>query len=89
MAGRPQFRWSRRTTARAALLPTFLGPANALPSGTVFKVRMSQDIDAGSTTPNTPFKGTVAEDVVAQRQNIIPVGSELHGRWSMRPPAIA
>lgn len=30
------------------------GPANALPEGTVFKVRMLQDIDAGSTTPNTP-----------------------------------
>src|ERR1700733_3336385 len=29
------------------------GPANALPEGTVFKVRMLQDIDAGSTTANT------------------------------------
>src|ERR1700761_537013 len=26
-------------------------PANALPEGTVFKVRMLQDIDAGSTSP--------------------------------------
>lgn len=32
------------------------GPANALPEGTVFKVRMLQDIDAGSTTANTPFR---------------------------------
>ena len=56
------------------------GPANALPAGTVFKVRILEDIDAGSTKPNTPFKGTVAEDVVRNGKVIIPVGSELHGR---------
>lgn len=56
------------------------GPANALPAGTVFKVRMAEDIDAGSTKPNTPFKGTVAEDVLRNGKVIIPVGSELHGR---------
>ena len=56
------------------------GPANALPAGTVFKVRMLQDIDAASTTPNTPFKGTVTEDVLRNGKVIVPVGSELHGR---------
>ncbi len=56
------------------------GPANALPSGTVFKVRMLQEIDAGSTTPNTPFKGTVTEDIVRNGKVVVPVGSELHGR---------
>jgi hypothetical protein len=56
------------------------GPANALPAGTVFKVRMLQDIDAASTSPNTPFKGTVTEDVVRNGKVIVPVGSELHGR---------
>src|SRR5580692_5702499 len=55
-------------------------PANALPSGTVFKVRMLQDIDAGSTKPNTPFKATVTEDVLRNGKVIVPVGSELHGR---------
>ena len=56
------------------------GPANALPAGTVFKVHMLQDIDAGSTSPNTPFKGTVTEDVMHNGKVIVPVGSELHGR---------
>jgi hypothetical protein len=55
-------------------------PANALPSGTVFKVRMLQDIDAGSTKPNTPFKGTVTQDIMRDGKVVVPVGSELHGR---------
>ncbi len=41
---------------------------------------MLQDIDAGSTKPNTPFKGTVTEDVLRNGKVIVPVGSELHGR---------
>src|SRR3984885_13099826 len=56
------------------------GPANALPEGTVFKVRMLQDIDAGSTTANTPFRGTVAEDVMRNGKVVVPVGSEVRGR---------
>ena len=56
------------------------GPSNALPEGTVFKVRMLQDIDAGSTTANTPFRGTVAEDVLRNGKVVIPVGSEVRGR---------
>ncbi len=56
------------------------GPANALPAGTVFKVRMLEDIDAASTKPNTPFKGTVTEDVMRNGKVIVPIGSELHGR---------
>jgi hypothetical protein len=56
------------------------GPANALPEGTVFKVRMLQDIDAGSTSANTPFRGTVAEDVMRNGKVVIPVGSEVRGR---------
>jgi hypothetical protein len=55
-------------------------PANALPPGTVFRVRMLQDIDAGATTANTPFRGTVAEDVIRNGKVVIPVGSEVRGR---------
>jgi hypothetical protein len=55
-------------------------PANALPEGTVFKVRLLQDIDAASTSPNTPFKGTVAQDILRNGKVVIPVGSEVHGR---------
>jgi hypothetical protein len=55
-------------------------PANALPEGTVFKVRMLQDIDAGSTTANTPFRATLAEDVMRNGKVVVPVGSELRGR---------
>lgn len=56
------------------------GPANALPAGTVFKVRMLQDINASDTAPNTPFRGTVSEDVVRNGKVVVPVGSELRGR---------
>jgi hypothetical protein len=55
-------------------------PANALPPGTVFRVRMLQDIDAGATSANTPFRGTVAEDVMRNGKVVIPVGSEVRGR---------
>jgi hypothetical protein len=56
------------------------GPANALPSGTVFRVRMLQDIDAASTTPNTPFRGTLTQDILRNGKVVVPVGSELRGR---------
>ncbi|MGC2403512.1 MAG: hypothetical protein WA510_27220 [Acidobacteriaceae bacterium] len=55
-------------------------PPNALPEGTVFKVRISDDIDAASSKPNAPFKGTVAENILRNGKVVIPVGSELHGR---------
>ena len=55
-------------------------PANALPEGTVFKVRMLQDINAGSATPNTPFRAELTADVMHNGKVVIPVGSELHGR---------
>jgi hypothetical protein len=56
------------------------GPANALPEGTTFRVRMLQDINAGSTTPGTPFRGTVTQDILRDGKVVVPVGSELHGR---------
>jgi hypothetical protein len=55
-------------------------PANALPAGTVFRVRMAQDVDAGSSTPNMPFKGTVTQDIMRNGKVVVPQGSELRGR---------
>ncbi len=56
------------------------GPANAVPEGTVFRVRMMQDIDAASTTPGTPFRGTLTRDILRDGKVVVPVGSELRGR---------
>jgi hypothetical protein len=56
------------------------GPANALPEGTTFRVRMLQDINAGSTTANTPFRAELTRDIVRNGKVVVPVGSELHGR---------
>ena len=56
------------------------GPANALPAGTVFRVRMLEDIDAGSVTPGTPFKAALTQDIVRNGKVVVPVGAELHGR---------
>ncbi len=55
-------------------------PANALAAGTVFRVRMLQEINASSTTPNTPFKATLTQDLMRNGKVVVPVGSELHGR---------
>jgi hypothetical protein len=55
-------------------------PANALPEGTVFRVSMLQDIEAYSTTPNTPFSAKVTLDIMRNGKVIVPAGSELHGR---------
>jgi hypothetical protein len=55
-------------------------PANALPAGTVFKVRMVQDINAADTKPNTPFSGTVTQDLMRNGKVVVPIGSELRGR---------
>ena len=41
---------------------------------------MLQDIDAASTTPNTPFRGTLSQDILRNGKVVVPVGSELHGR---------
>ena len=51
------------------------GPANALPEGTVFKVRMLQDIDAGTVTPGTPFRAQVTQDIERNGKIVVPVGS--------------
>jgi hypothetical protein len=55
-------------------------PANALSAGTTFRVRMLQEINASSTTPNTPFKATLTQDLMRNGKVVVPVGSELHGR---------
>ncbi len=56
------------------------GPANALPEGTVFRVKMLDDIDASSTKPGTPFRGQVTRDIMRDGKVVVPVGSELHGK---------
>ena len=78
-----------RTRSAASLAPadaddgivTYVpGPANALPEGTTFRVRLLQDINAGSTAAGTPFRATLTQDVLRNGKVVIPVGSELHGR---------
>jgi hypothetical protein len=56
------------------------GPANALPEGTVFRVRMLEDIDAASTKAGTPFRAKLTQDIMRNGRVVVPVGSELHGR---------
>lgn len=55
-------------------------PSNALPAGTVFKVHMLQEINASTTTANTPFRARLAEDLLRNGKVVVPEGSELHGR---------
>src|ERR1700761_8327533 len=55
-------------------------PANALAAGTVFRVKMLEEINASSSRPNTPFKAQLTQDLMHNGKVVIPVGSELHGR---------
>jgi hypothetical protein len=55
-------------------------PDNALAAGTVFRVRMLQEINASSTTANTPFKAQLTQDLMRNGKVVVPEGSELHGR---------
>jgi hypothetical protein len=55
-------------------------PSNALPEGTIFRVRMLEDIDAASTKANTPFRAQLSQDIKRNGRVVVPVGSELHGR---------
>jgi hypothetical protein len=64
----------------AGIVTSVPAPANALPEGTVFKVRILDDIDAASTKAGTPFKAQLAQDIMRNGRVVVPVGSELHGR---------
>ena len=56
------------------------GPANALPEGTVFRVRMLQEINANNTSAGTPFRAALTQDILRNGKVVVPEGSELHGR---------
>ena len=71
---------SSRDNSDEGIVTYVPGPANALPEGTTFRVRMLQDINAGSTTPGTPFRATLTQDILRNGRVVVPVGSELHGR---------
>jgi len=69
----------RQTTRDDGIVTYVPGPANATcgngvqgPHAGGYRRRLHQ--------PNTPFKGTVTEDVLRNGKVIVPVGSELHGR---------
>ena len=55
------------------------GPANALPEGTIFRVRMLEDISAATAIPGTRFRATLLEELKHNGQVVVPVGSELRG----------
>jgi hypothetical protein len=55
------------------------GPANALPEGTIFRVRMLQEISAETALPGTSFRATLLEDLKHNGKVVVPVGSELRG----------
>jgi hypothetical protein len=76
-----QATWDESNDNREGGIVTYVpGPANALPSGTVFKVTMLQDLDAGTVTPGTPFRAKLTQDIERNGKVVVPEGSELHGR---------
>jgi hypothetical protein len=64
----------------AGIVTNVPAPANALPEGTVFRVRMLQNVMASETTPGTPFKAKLSQDLVHNGRIVVPMGSELKGK---------
>src|SRR6202789_141823 len=64
----------------AGIVTTVPTPANALPEGTIFRVRVMDDIDAASSKTGTPFRAQLTQDILRNGKVVVPVGSELHGR---------
>jgi hypothetical protein len=64
----------------AGIVTSVYSPANALPEGTIFRVRVLQDIDAASSRVGTPFRAQLTQDIKRNGKVVIPVGAELHGR---------
>lgn len=64
----------------AGIVTNVPAPANALPEGTVFRVRMLQNVMASETTPGTPFKAKLSQDLVHNGRIVVPMGSELRGK---------
>lgn len=56
------------------------GPANALPEGTIFRVRLQQNILASQVAPGTPFSAKLRQDLVHNGRIVVPMGSELRGK---------
>jgi hypothetical protein len=56
------------------------GPANALPEGTAFRVRMLEGIDADDTVPGKPFRASLCQDLLHDGRIVVPYGSELRGK---------
>jgi hypothetical protein len=54
--------------------------ANALPEGTLIRVRLDKALSTNYTLAQTPFQGRVAVDVLKGGSVIIPAGSILRGR---------
>ncbi len=57
-------------------------PTNAheLPTGTLVRMRLKQQIETASTAENTKFSGEITDDIKHNGRVIIPAGSVLHGR---------
>jgi hypothetical protein len=64
----------------AGIVTSVFTPANAVPEGTVFRVRVLDDIDAASSKTGTPFRAQLTQDILRNGKVVVPVGSELHGR---------
>lgn len=64
----------------AGIVTSVQGPANALPEGTVFRVRMLQNVLAAETTPGTPFRAKLSHDLLYNGRIAVPMGSELRGK---------
>ncbi len=64
----------------AEIVTSLSGPENALPQGTVFRVNMLQEVMASDTTPGTPFRAKLSQDLVHNGRIVVPMGSELRGK---------
>jgi hypothetical protein len=64
----------------AGIVTRVPGPSNALPEGTLIKIRLNQSLSTLGTALGTPFDGELTEPIERDGHVLLPAGSLLSGR---------
>jgi hypothetical protein len=75
-SGQPAPLTHRRQVSRASAAPRTV----SVPAGTTIHVRLSTELNTGSTAPGSAFDGTLAEPLVSKGVTVAPQGSLVGGR---------
>lgn len=60
--------------------PALQGQVSTIPNGTTLQVKLNQPVSTSTSRLGETITGTVAHDIVANHQVVVPAGSEVHGQ---------